>query len=400
MKDIKLKSRKSKVSQKKIILLSALILCLFIGIGFAYIQSSLSIHGNSEIVRGTWDVHYENLVVKEGSVQTDNPATISEDKKNINLKVNFTKINQFYEFEVDIVNGGEIDAMLLDSMMLNQSVEMNNFISYSVEYLDNIDLRPNVILPSGTRERVRISFKMKIKTGTVMHVGENNFNLENLYVQATDDAKEKYRFLEGTNLTDGYLYGSSVTYDAANDKYILNDTISFSGINEIMSPLYEEQEYLNDLFNKILKYYDVIENTEDKETLENEMNTGLTNINKFDSRVIAIKDKLDKNSAYFSYIDDYNGILLDRMKKIIILSANGTNTNVDRKKIKDEIVQLNEECRRLKESITSWELNYEKVSTYKYTCLNESGECKMLYVLYDTGIKGVYYRPYINGDKE
>lgn len=402
MKGIKLKCRKSKITHKNMILIVALVLCLFIGIGFAYIQSSLSIHGHSTISRGTWDIHYENLAVKEGSVATENPVTISEDKKSISLSFNFTELNQYYVFEVDIVNAGEIDAMLDYSRMLDEAfIRFNEIIDYKIEFLNNIDLKPNAVLPAKARERVRITLEMKVKPGTSMYVGDNYFSLESLYVQATDAVKDHYRFISGPELRDGYSYGSSVTYDEVNDKYILKNTItSFSGIDKIMKPLYEKQQFLNDLNYTVLRYYDVFKSGVDKNVLLNEMNTGLTNINKFDSQVSAIKDNLDKNSAYLNLIDEYNSIL-DYMKTLIIQASSGVyDKNDDREAINNEISALNVECTRMKENFTSWELNYEKVNTYKYTCLNGSSECKILYVLYDNSVEGVYYRPYINGDKE
>lgn len=394
MKEMKLKSRKNKVTHKNIILLSVLVLCLFIGIGFAYLQSSLSINGNSVIARGTWDVHYENLVVKEGSTGADNPATISEDKKSIDLTLNFTELSQYYEFEVDIVNAGELDAMLDYSDMMNYSNELNNMINYSVKYLNSVDFKPNAILPAQARERVRITFEMKDKSD--WYFGENNFNLESFYVQATDEAREWYRFINESDLKDGFLYGSSATYDESNDKYILNDTVSFSEIDEIMAPLYEKQDFLNSLFNKILKYYD-IENTDDKGILNSEITTMIDNINQFDSQVNSIKEKIPENSNCWA-IDEYNG-MLERIKTLITRFAIAPYGTLNLEEINKEILHLNEEGKRMKEMyFTSWAFAYEKVDTYKYTCLNESGECKMLYSLYDSEVEGVYYKPFINGD--
>ena len=59
-------------------------------------------------------MHFENLAVTSGSVETTTPATIAADTTTINFEVKLEEPGDFYEFEVDMVNGGTIDAMISD----------------------------------------------------------------------------------------------------------------------------------------------------------------------------------------------------------------------------------------------------------------------------------------------
>ncbi|MBR6949063.1 MAG: hypothetical protein IKH54_02645, partial [Bacilli bacterium] len=58
--------RLNKINKKLLI-----ILILFISIGFAYLTRDLSLSGISSIFRNTWDIHFENVQVKSGSVEAN-----------------------------------------------------------------------------------------------------------------------------------------------------------------------------------------------------------------------------------------------------------------------------------------------------------------------------------------
>ena len=56
---------------------------LFISIGYAYLSATLSINGHTKLSANTWDIHFENLSVKEGSVTAVTPAAIQTNTTNI-----------------------------------------------------------------------------------------------------------------------------------------------------------------------------------------------------------------------------------------------------------------------------------------------------------------------------
>ena len=60
-----------------------LLVILAIGIGYAYLTSNLSITGATEVVANTWDIHFDNLNVTNGSVTASTPAEIDSNETSI-----------------------------------------------------------------------------------------------------------------------------------------------------------------------------------------------------------------------------------------------------------------------------------------------------------------------------
>ena len=88
-----------KRNKKQNIRLLALILILLLGIGFAALAANLKIDGTVNVAKTSWDVHFENVSITEGSV-TANPAPTSDDATTTEMSytINFTKPGDFFEF--------------------------------------------------------------------------------------------------------------------------------------------------------------------------------------------------------------------------------------------------------------------------------------------------------------
>ena len=98
--------------KNKIIYICLIVFIIFgISIGYAVINRTLNITGNSEINKNTWDLHFENILITDGSVSAIKEAVI-EDELSVNFNVMLNLPGDFYEFTVDVVNSGTIDAML------------------------------------------------------------------------------------------------------------------------------------------------------------------------------------------------------------------------------------------------------------------------------------------------
>ena len=54
--------------RKQTIIFIIILLILSMGIGYAYLTTTLSIDGISDIDSASWDVHWANVQVKSGSV--------------------------------------------------------------------------------------------------------------------------------------------------------------------------------------------------------------------------------------------------------------------------------------------------------------------------------------------
>ena len=72
-----------------------LLVILVIGIGYAYLTSNLSISGQTEVVANTWDIHFENLNVKDGSVTASTPATIDSNETSITYAITLSRPKEY-----------------------------------------------------------------------------------------------------------------------------------------------------------------------------------------------------------------------------------------------------------------------------------------------------------------
>ncbi len=208
--------KKTKIRAKLLLLL--LILC--ISVGYAVLQSDLTINGTAGINNPTWDIHWENVSVTAGSVTGTNvttPATIDSSKTTVNYNIKLPKPGDFYEFTVDAVNDGTIDAMIdtIDSKLNGTTItSLPSYLKYSVTYSDGSSLQANQELKADTSEtyKVRIEFKKDIDNSQLPSTVQSlNLSFSVVYKQATDDAQEvdHSTIVYTSSLGDGSPWGPS-----------------------------------------------------------------------------------------------------------------------------------------------------------------------------------------------
>ncbi len=172
-------------------LLFLFLLCM--GIGYAALTSNLNINGIANIANSSWDIHFENIQVKDGSITPDSAANIDTDTS-VSYEVTLSQPGDFYEFNVDVVNDGTIDGMIstVSSKMNNVEITtLPNHLEYSVTYEDDIAIAPNQLLAAGTSEtyKVRIAFKTDINPEDLPQTDETiNLLFTVTYVQADAEA--------------------------------------------------------------------------------------------------------------------------------------------------------------------------------------------------------------------
>ena len=191
-----------KENRKKTIRISILILILLIGIGYAALKTTLKIDGTVNVDKTTWDVHFENVSITEGSV-TANPAptTNNTDTTEMTYTINFTKPGDFFEFTVDIVNDGTIDAMVNSVSNKTYNVtgttetQLPPYLINAVTYDDGMEIAPNHLLEHGTSERikVRVEFKKDISASDLPSDGDTTIVFKFLgdFKQADENACPK-----------------------------------------------------------------------------------------------------------------------------------------------------------------------------------------------------------------
>ena len=185
--------KKTKRRAKYLLLL--LILC--ISVGYAILQSNLTINGTAHMNNPTWDIHWNNVQVTNGSVTGTNvtsPATIDSAKTTVSYSIKLPKPGDFYEFTVDAVNGGTIDGMIDTISSKLNGTEISTlpaYLNYTVTYSDGSSLQANQELKANTSEtyKVRVEFKKDITNAQLpASIQILNLSFTVTYKQATDDA--------------------------------------------------------------------------------------------------------------------------------------------------------------------------------------------------------------------
>lgn len=171
--------------------LLVLLLIIVISIGFSAISASLSITGNSSISRNTWDVHFENVQVTTGSITAPTPV-ISNNDTTVTYNVTLTMPGDYYEFTVDAVNDGTIDAMIESFSNTGLTEAQQNYLTYSITYSDGVGLANKQLLSHGSTEtyKVRVDYKKDISSTDLPGTDQTialTFSVN--YVQANAESK-------------------------------------------------------------------------------------------------------------------------------------------------------------------------------------------------------------------
>ena len=178
-----------------------------LGVGYSYIKSNLNINGTANVTAANWDVHFDNLLERESSTEEIGFSEITSDTT-VEFEVILEEPNDFYEFTVDVVNEGTMDAMI-DSFSISPTLTpaQAKYLEYSVTYFDNLELASNHELKSGEIEtlRVRVSYKENSdKTNYPTEDQELTLELNVNYVQTSGEAipVRNYAYRTNTNCVD------------------------------------------------------------------------------------------------------------------------------------------------------------------------------------------------------
>ena len=165
----------------------AFVFVVFMGIGYSYLNRNLNVKGNLTIKKSTWDVHFDNFSVSDGSVRGD--YSYSSNNTKLDLSVLFVDPGDIYEFTVDVVNGGTIDAMVSSVSGLTLTSDQSEYLEYSVTYKNGSSIGVNDILKSNTSESFKVV--IKYKEGVTAPLDEKEFSLvfNPSYVQADGSAR-------------------------------------------------------------------------------------------------------------------------------------------------------------------------------------------------------------------
>ena len=137
------------------------ILIILISIGFAIISTTLNVSGNTSISKNTWDIHFENIQITDGSVAASNPV-IDENKTKVTYSVTLTYPGDYYEFTVDAKNDGTIDGMIDTISNTTLTIDQLKYLNYTVTYNDGQNINNDDLLKA--KEKVTFKIRLEYKT--------------------------------------------------------------------------------------------------------------------------------------------------------------------------------------------------------------------------------------------
>ena len=185
-----------KKEKRKMMFTLLILLFLGLGIGYAALATNLSINGTSTMIASSWDIHFENLNVVDGSVDIgtgDSAATITSPTA-ITYTVTLAQPGDFYDFTVDVKNDGTIDGMIgnISYKVNGSSTEyLNRPFVFDIKYTDGTLLDLNQQLLAGEKEtlKVHIGYSTNINASDLPSTDTTKtITVEITYVQADENA--------------------------------------------------------------------------------------------------------------------------------------------------------------------------------------------------------------------
>ena len=173
---------------KKFFFLVFFIVITSISLGYAVLSRTLAINGNSEVKQNTWDIHFENVQVTNGSVETDSPPALEDGSLSIGFTIQLDLPGDFYEFTVDVVNDGTIDAMLESvTKTPDLSEAQAKYLNYIIEYENGEQLAVKQLVEkeSFVRLKIRVEYRKDLNAEDLPTITETlNLAFSVNYVQA------------------------------------------------------------------------------------------------------------------------------------------------------------------------------------------------------------------------
>ena len=208
-------------------------------IAYAVLSVTLNISGSAQVAASNWDIHFENPVLKYNCATTNLPV-ISGNSLTFTTTLNMP--GDYYEFTVDVVNAGTIDAMIDGVTKIpDLTAEQSKYLTYVIEYQNGEAITTKQLVNAGSsvRLKVKIEYKKDISVTDIPTLAET-LNLKFIvnYIQSDDGKVEVLNngidfFAEGTEKCFGtecfYIISddaSSVTLLSRYNLYVGGDCSS------------------------------------------------------------------------------------------------------------------------------------------------------------------------------
>ena len=196
-------------------------------VAYAALNAVLNISGSAQVSSAEWDVHFDNVKVTNGSVSGDVPRITSATTVTFSTVLNMP--GDFYEFTIDVVNDGSIDAMIENiTKTPTLTSEQAKYLKYDITYQngESITTRQLVEKNSFVRLKVRLEYRSDVTSSDLPKTSETlTLGLKLDYIQSDGSGSVVSNGGIPTRIVSGDLdtVGSEVCID--NECfYVISDT--------------------------------------------------------------------------------------------------------------------------------------------------------------------------------
>ena len=129
-------------------------------IAYAALNAVLTIQGNARVSAADWDIYLNNPRVTNGSATNNVPEIKTSSTLEFETTLNMP--GDFYEFTVDVVNGGSIDAMI-ESVIKNPELDASQkkYLNYEVTYQNGESITTKQTLSKGTTMPIKVRIEYR-----------------------------------------------------------------------------------------------------------------------------------------------------------------------------------------------------------------------------------------------
>ena len=127
-------------------------------IAYAALSITLNITGTAGVSASNWDIHLENAVVNSNSSITNMPVV---NGSTASFSIELNKPGDFYEFTVDIVNAGSIDAVISSISKSGLTTDQEKYLNYTITYQNGESVINNQLISANTSQRLLVKVEYR-----------------------------------------------------------------------------------------------------------------------------------------------------------------------------------------------------------------------------------------------
>ena len=141
--------------------LCLILVCVFtLTVAYSALSAVLTISGNARVSAADWDIYLNNPRVTQGSATTNVP--VIKTSSTLEFETTLNMPGDFYEFTVDVVNGGDIDAMIENVVKTpDLTAEQAKFLNYVITYQNGESITTKQTLSKGTTMPIKVRIEYR-----------------------------------------------------------------------------------------------------------------------------------------------------------------------------------------------------------------------------------------------